>query len=337
MKSASACPRAAVGVGLVLLLELLPVLQQPHPILAAPASQARRPDRQRHQVALDDLPRRRRQLLDLRQQPRRPRLQRLRYPRRPLVDAPRAPHVAIEHVAGQGHGRRAGARFQVAELRDLEGQPPQVLEPQSQPQAALDARPGGALLLAPEPVLPVLVEAELLADRVHHLEAGVQPRVERPLAQQARGEGVNRLDVRRVDLLDGGPQPVLLAGVGAVQRAVEIAAHAVAQFARRLLGERDRDDLAQLRPAPAHRLDDAPHQHRRLAGAGARLQEDRRIQVALGALAHRLVGRGPIAVAGGARLAHRRACSLRKSCTTPRSSRALSAKRLSTSVAQTLR
>ena len=326
----------AGGVGLVLLLQALPVLQQPHPVLAATAAERGRLDHQRRQVPLDHLRRRRLQRLQVRDQLRRPRLQRLRHVGRALADPPRAQETGRQLGAGQG--RRLGdvARLQVAELGDLEGQVAQVAQLESQPQAALDARPGGALLLAPEPVLPVLVEGELLADGVHHLEGGVEPGVERALAQQARCEGVDRLDVGRVHLPDGASQAALHRRVGAGQRLVQLPPHAIPQLPGRLLGERDRDDLAQFGAARAHRLDHPPHQHRRLAGAGPRLQEDRRVEVALGGLAHRLVGGRAVAGGGGGRRAHRRACSFRKSCTTPWSSRDLRSTRLFTSVVQTL-
>ena len=93
---------------------------------------------------------------------------------------------------------------------------------------------------------------------VEHLEARVEPGGERPRAQDARAEAVDRADPARVDLA----RVLLLA------ERQEAPADALPQLAGGLLGEREREDRADRHAVAQHRLDAALGHHRRLARAG---------------------------------------------------------------------
>ena len=93
---------------------------------------------------------------------------------------------------------------------------------------------------------------------VEHLEARVQPRRQRARAQHPGAEAVDRADPARVHLA----RVLLLA-----QRQ-EAPADAVAELARGLLGEREREDRADRHPVLQHRLHAPLGHHRGLARAG---------------------------------------------------------------------
>ena len=140
--------------------------------------------------------------------------------------------------------------------------------------------------------MPGVGEVEVRAERVKNLEAGVDPGVERALLEQARGEGVDRLDVSRVDLSQGVVETSLFGRVGGPAASLgERGADPRAQLARRLLGEGDRHDVAQLGVVAPHQLDHPVDQDPGLARAGAGLQEERGVELTEQALAHGLVGR----------------------------------------------
>ena len=139
--------------------------------------------------------------------------------------------------------------------------------------------------------MPGVGEVEVCAERVENLEAGVDSGVERALLEQARGEGVDRLDVGRVDLSQGVVEPSSFGRVGGPAASFgERGADPRAQLAGRLLGERDRHDVAQPRVVAAHQLDHPVDQDPGLARAGAGLQEERGVELAEQAVAHGLVG-----------------------------------------------
>src|SRR5919106_528571 len=71
---------------------------------------------------------------------------------------------------------------------------------------------------------------------------------------------------------------------------LEVAAHAVAQLAGRLLGERDGGDGADAGRAGGDQVDDAAHQLAGLAGSGAGLDEEGLVERRGDAVALRLVG-----------------------------------------------
>ncbi len=80
--------------------------------------------------------------------------------------------------------------------------------------------------------------------------------------------------------------------VGAVAlraRVLDLLSQAELQFARGLLGEGHRDDLADARPALGECVDHARHQFGRLAGASRRLDDERRVEVVPNAGAVRVV------------------------------------------------
>ena len=239
----------------------------------------------------------------------------------------------MQTAGAAGTGAAGSPRIQVPEPGDRVCQIPQLLQAQPQAQTALNAWPGAPLLLQPQPVLPVLVERELLAHRVQHSEVRIQPRFQGAFPQQAGGEGVDRLNVRGVHLLHGLPQPIGLPRIRPREGRVELTAHAATQLPRRFLREGDGHHLPQLRPALPHHLEEAPDQDRGLARPRSGLEKDRGVQVLDRAVPDVLI-RGD----RRSRPPHDGcACIRRKSRTTVWSNRFLCSKRASTSVAQTLK
>ena len=103
---------------------------------------------------------------------------------------------------------------------------------------------------------------------------------------------MDRLDVGRVDLSQGVVEPSSFGSVGGPTASLgEGGADPRAQLAGRLLGERDRHDVAQLGVVAAHELDHSVDQDPGLARAGAGLQEERGVELAEQAVAHGLVRR----------------------------------------------
>ena len=125
---------------------------------------------------------------------------------------------------------------------------------------------------------------------VQHLEAGIQAGRQRVRAQQAGAERVDGAD----------PGGLRLAREVARAGAEQAAADPLAQLAGGLVGERQRQDLADLDAVVQHRLDEPLGHHRRLARAGVRRQQPRP-----------LAGADRLALLAGQRraLAHRRHCS----------------------------
>ena len=124
--------------------------------------------------------------------------------------------------------------------------------------------------------LPPLVEPNPRLHVVVDLERGRKAGVERVLAKDAVREAVQRRDGRGVEALAGDGAPLAFVGrkLRVDRRQFESPPHAVAQFGRGRLGERDGDEVVDL----AHRAggdepDDAVDQDPRLARAGAGLDE----------------------------------------------------------------
>ena len=141
---------------------------------------------------------------------------------------------------------------------------------------------GGSPTGAPGDARPNLVE--------HH-EPGRQAGLERVLGQESLAEPVDRADRCFVDLRqrDRGRRAVaVLAGRGR-QRAPDPRP----ELRRGRLGEGDCGDLAQFRTPAPDELDDALDHCRRLARAGARLHEERRIEIFRDRTARLFVRQGP--------------------------------------------
>jgi hypothetical protein len=128
------------------------------------------------------------------------------------------------------------------------------------------AEPGG------EGGVPRLAAQVARGGLVEHRERGVQPGGDGVAAQQPRAEAVDRRDPRAL----GVARRVALAELE------QALADAVAQLARRLLGEGDREDPAGRELVLDHVAHEALDEHRRLAAARGGAEQ----QVAL-ALAHR--------------------------------------------------
>ena len=130
---------------------------------------------------------------------------------------------------------------------------------------------------------PLAQEDHLLRLR-EHAELRVEPRLERRLAQHAVAEGVERGDRRlRVAVRD---------------QLVDALGH----LGRGLLGEREREDLLRARALRGDQVGDAPREDGRLAGAGARDDEQRALAVDDGLRAARRSaprGSGPRRSEGG--------------------------------------
>ena len=109
---------------------------------------------------------------------------------------------------------------------------------------------------------------------LQHPEVRVDPGAERVRAQHARAEPMDRGDpraLRRARLL---PAPQL----------EEAAPHAGPHLRGRLLGEGDREYRLDAHLVLGHRPHEALHEHRGLAGAGARAHEQRAVAALHGAL-----------------------------------------------------
>ena len=138
--------------------------------------------------------------------------------------------------------------------------------------------------------MPALREVQLVADGVQLLEAGVDAGLKRSLPQDAGGEGVDRLDVGRIQGPQRGQEALAhLAVLGSFGFPVQVGPDPAAQLPGGFLRERDDHDVADLGGAGAHDLQHAGNEDRRLAGAGAGLEEEAGPQLPGGGLAYRLV------------------------------------------------
>ena len=144
-----------------------------------------------------------------------------------------------------------------------------------------------------QPLLPRIGEERVGLRLVGHAEARHDRALERPLLEDLRAEGVDGRDGRPLQRVEGDRRSLPLPGreprVGA--RALEPFAKAQLHRRGRVLRERDRGDLVEPGAAARHDRLDAVDEQRRLAGPGARLDDERRLVVASRALARRLVGR----------------------------------------------
>jgi len=182
---------------------------------------------------------------------------------------------AAQHVALVGHAD--GGRLQVADL-------------QAQGEGAEQRGIGRGHALV-EPGVPGVVEDALARDLGRDLEAGVEAGLERALSQEGGGEGVDGGDGRALEV--GGRRQEALAlvlSLRALQGVLDALAQAQLQLAGGLLGEGDRDDAVEGGAAGADEGEDAAHQDRGLAGAGAGLEQERGVEVADHAVADGLVG-----------------------------------------------
>ncbi len=151
-----------------------------------------------------------------------------------------------------------------------------------QPAAALGdpARRVGVVEDAIEQRLPALLEREMALELVEHGEARREPGCDREVVEEAASEGVERADRGVVEAC----------GVVGEARVDERRSHAVAQFGRRLLGERDGGDRSDV-DAVANQRHDARDETRGLARTGAGLDEEVGPEVGGDALACRLIER----------------------------------------------
>ena len=145
-----------------------------------------------------------------------------------------------------------------------------------------------------------------------HLEAGIDLRLHRPLAQQVGAEPVDGADLGFLEMGDGVLDVLgagrarrrVPAGRRRSTRALKPLPQAQLQLAGGLLGERHGEDLADLGRARRQHVDDAGDQLRRLPGAGRRLHEEALAERRPDALARR----------GVDQLGSRRHGSLRSTC-----------------------
>ena len=208
-----------------------------------------------------------------------------RLQRRHRLAEPLAERRHVERRAGfrpaQDVAVRGHAACRRAEVGDL----------QAEGQGADE---GGIGLRHPpvEPGLPGVFQHALAGDLGRDGEAGIEPGLERPLAQQVGGEGVDRGHGRALDVGRGGDEALAVHLVGGrLERALDLLAEAQLQLPGRLLRERDRHDAVERGAAGADQGQDAADQHRRLARPRAGFEQEGGVEVADDAVADGLVGR----------------------------------------------
>ena len=189
---------------------------------------------------------------------------------------------------------------EVAPLRELPGRLAQaidgaVLAAEGRYDASARRTPSrrvGQLLL--QPAVERLVEEPRRRRFGEHREQRIDARLDRPLAQQLGAEAVDGADVRFLESLERSSSRVRRVGIGAGIRArpLEPLAQPQLQLAGRLLGERDRDDLADVRAPLGQDREDPVDELGRLAGAGRRFDDQRVVEAAGDGLARRGVGQG---------------------------------------------
>ena len=124
-----------------------------------------------------------------------------------------------------------------------------VARPHAPPQRAPHAF-GRLLELLVQPRVERLVEQPLGPRLGQHLEQRIDAGFDRPLAQQVGAEAVDRADVRLFEPLNGvGEVRARTSARDALPQALELLPDPQLQLARRLLGERDGDDLLDARAA----------------------------------------------------------------------------------------
>ena len=158
------------------------------------------------------------------------------------------------------------------------GQPAQVRRVEAAAHGPLE-RAGRRLEHLVEPRVVDLGEQDARRDLVQHAQPRVDRRLDRALVQEARGEGVDRLDPCAVRPRSASSSRARSsASVVVVARVLEPFAHARGELRRGLLGERDDDELVDRRVTGPQHLDEPRDQHGRLAGAGAGLDEQALVQ-----------------------------------------------------------
>ncbi len=160
-------------------------------------------------------------------------------------------------------------------------EPLQVLDPEPQPQGAVD---GDAVPVRRVDLLqcraPALLEPPLGGELVEHRDLRVDPRLGAQRPQQGLPERVDRRELRPVQVVarDAAALPHLLGGGRIGDAAVQAGPDPLAQLGGGALRERDRRDALDPGPGGDERHH-AVDQRARLAGARARLDEHRRVEV----------------------------------------------------------
>ncbi len=193
-----------------------------------------------------------------------------------------------------GVDRKALGKPRVGELRDLldrDAGAQDLGEKGGRPAAvpAVAARRPVGVEQPRQPVAPETLTKQLRRDLVELHEGGIDTRLDRPLAQQPGGEGVNGRDRGVVEARQGKREPLTQGrrlGV-AGQYPFEAAADALAKFAGGLFGEGDGHHGGDRRCVGARQAGDvAIDEDARLAGAGARLDQEGRVELGRDAPAH---------------------------------------------------
>ena len=132
---------------------------------------------------------------------------------------------------------------------------------------------------------PALLEREQRRHFVTHLDARGQSGLHGKCSEDALREGVKRADRGVVERLECARRTACAPSgsiVGRSRLRLQLAAHTVAELGGGLLGERDRGDAAhgnrELRPVGGDELDDPVDEHRRLARARPRFDEQRLVE-----------------------------------------------------------
>ncbi len=125
------------------------------------------------------------------------------------------------------------------------------------------------------------------------LEQRVDGSFDRVLAKQIGTQRVDRADAGDLELGERSLQTAMLDRLdvrGGLAGFLERAAEAELHLARRLLGERHGDDLAERGATCANDGDDAADERRRLPRAGGGLDDQRRVEIVRDAAAGLCVG-----------------------------------------------
>ena len=107
---------------------------------------------------------------------------------------------------------------------------------------------------------------------VRHLEAGIEIRLERKLAEQREAERIDGAD-GDVSRSLANVAPSIPVGSGHIRALADFLQNALAHLGRRLAREGDREDVGRL-DATRQQIEVAVHEHMRLAGAGRGFEHD---------------------------------------------------------------
>ena len=129
-----------------------------------------------------------------------------------------------------------------------------------------------------QPAVPRLRAKQRRAQLVGDRERGIHPRLHRPLPQEIGRKRVDRRDGGDLEILERRPEP-LARGADVLEARLDPLPDLHAQFGGGFLGERDRDDGGEPRPAGGHQGFDPVHEQPRLPGSCAGFDDEIAVEV----------------------------------------------------------